>query len=200
MDGTLTEPGAIDFSKMYSRNGLKKEDGDMITQIQQMTDPAKRQAAWDVIIEEEMIGCERMQLRPKMSAMLAAMSDARMRVALSTRNCRDAYGRFLLLAKLEQGFFTPAITRDCLDGLNKPDPRVALHILEHWGSSEAEKDSIWFVGDSEDDVLGGKGAGLRTCLIRTNYNKRFAEANPGVVDVQVDSLEEFAETVLGLRL
>ena len=201
MDGTLTEPGAIDFAAMYTRNGLRRQDGDMLAQIARIEDPARRQAAMDVIIDEEMLGCERMRLRPGLAALLSEIKAARIRVAISTRNCRKAVDHFQQLAGLEQcEHIVPVITRGCLGGINTPDPRVAVHILEQWQLLPAHKETVWFVGDSEDDVLCGKGAGLKTCLLRTDYNRKFAEANPGVVDVQVDSLEEFAREVLGLQL
>lgn len=200
MDGTLTEPGAINFSNMYTRNGLSRSDGDMIQQIERMTDPAKKQAAWDILHEEEMLGCERMSLRPKMNDVLDALRTARVRVALSTRNSRAGYEKFALMANLPDGSFSPCITRDCLNGLNKPDPRVAQHVLDKWQIPTSEAASTWFVGDSEDDVLCGKGAGMKTCLIKTTYNRDFAEKNPGVVDVQVETLEEFLSEIMGIRL
>jgi len=201
MDGTLTLPGAINFDNMYKRNGLTREGGDLIGQIQAMPDEEQRERAFAVLIDEEMLGCERMTLSPKVVELLAALKRNRIRCALSTRNCLAAFHHFEKLAGLPPDAFSPVLTRDCLDGINKPDPRVALHVVEaHWGSTQQQKDraSFWFVGDSEDDVLCGKGAGLKTCLIRTSYNRKFARDRPDVVDLEVDNLQEFASKVLNL--
>ena len=206
MDGTLTLPGAINFENMYTRNGLTRGGGDLITQIQAMPDKEQRERAFAVLIDEEMQGCDRMKLSPKVVPLLAALRRNRIRCALSTRNCMAAFHHFEKLAGLTPDTFSPVLTRDCLDGINKPDPRVALHVVEtHWGSTQQQQQqqqkdraSFWFVGDSEDDVLCGKGAGLSTCLIRTSYNRKFARDRPDVVDLEVDSLEEFALKVLNL--
>lgn len=198
MDGTLTEPGAIDFSKMYSRNGLDRSAGDILSQINAIEDADKRRMAMAVVEEEEELGCDRMALRPGMRSVLLALHRSRVRVALSTRNCMPAFDRFLKLSEVSRSFFHPALTRDCLDGVNKPDPQVARHILSAWDVEEHEAASVWFVGDSEDDMVCGHGAGLRTCLLRTNYNRAFAAARPECVTMEVDSLAEFASRVLGV--
>ena len=198
MDGTLTMPGAIDFSKMYSRNGLEKSGGDILTQIYAIADADKRRIAMAVVEEEEELGCGRMTLRPDMRSLLLALHRSRIRVALSTRNCMPALAHFLQLADVSRSFFHPALTRDCLDGVNKPDPQVARHVLSAWEVEEHEAASVWFVGDSEDDMVCGHGAGLRTCLLRTDYNRAFAKARPECVSMEVDSLAEFAERALGV--
>jgi phosphoglycolate phosphatase-like HAD superfamily hydrolase len=195
MDGTLTEPGAIDFSAMYRRCGISRIGGDIISQIEQVADPAERERMHRVIIEEEMKGCERMRLRPDLEAFLDALHRSRIRAALSTRNCFAAYERFLDVAAISDQRFSPALSRETLGGLNKPDPRVAAHVLTSW---EASPETVWFVGDSEDDVACGKGAGCKTCLILTSYNRDVVKRE-GLVDLAVNSLSEFGQHI-GLEL
>ena len=51
---------------------------------------------------------------------------------------------------------------------------------------------IYFVGDSSDDILCGKGANTKTCLITTSYNK-----GKGIpADLVVDTLSEFINQVI----
>jgi beta-phosphoglucomutase-like phosphatase (HAD superfamily) len=73
-----------------------------------------------VIVEEEMLGCERMVLRPHLGELLAAAESSGIRVALSTRNCEKAVQMFLTLAGLPSHTFAPSLHRDSLDGVNKP--------------------------------------------------------------------------------
>ena len=54
---------------------------------------------------------------------------------------------------------------------------------------------MWFVGDSIDDMQCGKAAGCRTCLVRTPHNTDLQEKFPGLVDVAVSSLQEFADYI-----
>jgi phosphoglycolate phosphatase-like HAD superfamily hydrolase len=56
-----------------------------------------------------------------------------------------------------------------------------------WG---AEPGSVWFVGDSIDDMVCGKLAGCRTCLIITEDNTAVI-AQTQYVDLAVHSLRDF---------
>ena len=94
MDGTLTEPGAIDFSEMYRRTGFVAGTGDLVSMVNAVTDTARRQELEDIIVDEEMKGCDRMILRPDLHTFFAALRKHRIRTALATRNCYLAYERF----------------------------------------------------------------------------------------------------------
>jgi len=132
MDGTLTEPDAINFKAMYERNGLTRVPGqDILTIISELPQP-QRDAALRVIFEEEMSGCDRMKIRPSMHSFLQTAKKANIPLALSTRNCDVALLRFLQLADLPEQYFSPSLHRDSLNGINKPDPLVAKHVLDAW--------------------------------------------------------------------
>lgn len=190
MDGTLTEPNSIDFKAMYERNGLKRVPGsDILTLVNNLPDE-RRQAAMNVILEEEMLGIERMMLRPHLHTTLDTLVLSELRVALSTRNCATALEKFIEHSKIPSSIFHPALHRDSLDGINKPDPAVAKHILDHWKVPTGEEHLVWFVGDSLDDVACGKAAGCSTCLITTDSNHHIVHHNPDLVDLVIDSLDE----------
>jgi len=95
MDGTLTEPGAIDFNAMYQRCKFSRVNGDILSQVNALADPEMRAKANEVIIDEEMKGCQRMVLRADLDNTLRRLSQRRLRTAISTRNCRQAYDIFL---------------------------------------------------------------------------------------------------------
>lgn len=100
MDGTLTEPGAIDFDAMYERAGLSRANGDIITQIEAIEDLERKRSAYRVIVEEEMLGIERMRIREDAALLMTALRRARIRTAMSTRNCDVAIEKFLEAADL----------------------------------------------------------------------------------------------------
>ena len=56
---------------------------------------------------------------------------------------------------------------------------------------------VWFVGDSLDDMLSGKHAGCRTCLIRTEFNRDLVDtrARDDVIDMYVHTLSEFCQRI-----
>lgn len=189
MDRTLTEPGAIDFDAMYTRNGLQREpNADIVTLINRLPE-AERQAALQVVYEEEMKGCEKMILRADLHALMTRIADGKIRCALSTRNCEDGVHAFLYKAKMGAHCFSPMVSRDTLGGINKPDPRVVQHILSEWEIAPDDAKHVWFVGDSRDDMICAKGAGCRTVLIACDHNHALRE-NKELVDVVVNGLDE----------
>ena len=111
-----------------------------MTQINNNKDVAQRTEQSRIIVEEEMLACERVVCRPDLTALLNSLHDSRIRVAISTKNCAKAVHRFLEIADVPTGRFDPLVTRDCLGGLSKPDFRVAQHILQV--SSETPTNTI----------------------------------------------------------
>lgn len=196
MDGTLTVPHLINFHAMYERNGLKKTPGsDIFTLINNMPSAEQRQRAWAVLVEEEMIGCEKMEFRPHMHALLKGLQKARIRMAVSTRNCDLAFNKFLEKAELGTDVFCPSLTRESATGLNKPDPALARHIMRQWCIPAGMESTVWFVGDSVDDMLCGKRAGCKTCLISSSNSDNIMAQHGHLVDVKVDSLLEFGNLI-----
>lgn len=199
MDGTLTEAGAIDFKAMYERNGFDRSaGGNILKTIAELPSEQQRQRAMDIVIEEEVKGCDAMIIREDVHSFIHRLQDSRVRLALSTRNGGQAVDHFMAHANLAEGTFLPAVNRDSLGGINKPDPEVANHIMREWGMSGGPTESqvVWFIGDSIDDVLCGKHANCKTCLIRTPFNVKYEGREE--VDLVVDSLSEWADHV-GLK-
>jgi phosphoglycolate phosphatase-like HAD superfamily hydrolase len=200
MDGTMTEPGAIDFSAMYKRNGLVGT-GDILSQIREIKCTEKKERAMRIVHEEELRGCERMKLRADLFHFLATLKRCRVRLALSTRNSQPALHHFMESTKLPAGTFDPALHRDSLGHVNKPDPAVSKYCLDSWdvalharlngnGKEESNGGDVWFIGDSLDDMKSGKGSGCKTCLVRTSFNSSLDESSEHV-DLVVDSLSEW---------
>jgi pyridoxal kinase len=188
MDGTLTEPGAIDFPAMYRRIGLKKDPliNDILKQVQlQLPTKEERENALRIIEEEELKGIEHMRLRPHLSELFDALQRARIRSALSTRNLEAALVDFTKKAALPPAALQPSLHRDSLNGINKPDPKVAEHIMSLWEVLPAQRMNVWFVGDSTDDMRCGRAAGCRTCLINAPHN---TEVDSALVDLRVEDL------------
>ena len=189
MDGTLTEHGSIDFAAMYTRNGFqRRHDTDILSLVNALPTEQERDNAMNVILEEELLGIERMKLRPNLHDLIKSLKESEIKTALSTRNCELAYLKFLEKAELHPKIFTPALHRDSLGGINKPDPAIARHVLDHWGIAPGEEQDVIFVGDSIDDMLCGREAGCRTCLITTSSNQRLTQTHPHLVDILIHDL------------
>ena len=89
MDGTLTEEHAIDFKAMYDRIGIVKRGDDIITQVKEDVPPDLQERAFDIIRDEEMLGCERMMIKDDFYDCINFLADRKIRMAISTRNCRE---------------------------------------------------------------------------------------------------------------
>ncbi len=91
LDGTLTEPGAIDFAGLRTRLGLSVDsDFPIMTAIAALPEPEQRRHAREVVVEEEMCAARRAKPREGLMTMLQALVSYRVRVALATRNCETA--------------------------------------------------------------------------------------------------------------
>lgn len=191
MDGTLTAPGAIDFDAMYDRIGMKAKKGmDILTQISEELPTHMHEDAHAIIVDEELKGCDVMELMPDLGDLLTYLRENNVRAAISTRNCNEAFVRFRAMAGFADDIFAPVLSRESLNGVNKPDPKVAHHILAAWEVGDRPHE-IWFVGDSLDDMKCGKGAGCRTCLIAPNGTSIFSPEQAKYIDISVPSLTEF---------
>ena len=133
-----------------------------------------------------------MQLRENLNLFFDTLNYYNIKTAISTRNNERALSHFLEKSKLDRTKFTHLLHRDSIkiddNIINKPDKRVALHVLDEWN---LDRESVWFVGDSDDDINCGISAGMNTCLIRTSYNSHL-EAK---VTVAVDELIDFAKII-----
>jgi pyridoxine kinase len=189
LDGTLTLPGAIDFASLYARLALgPSADYDIIKEVNGIADEKIRAEKWAIIVDEEAKAELRMELQPDAVNILSCLRKHRIRVSIATRNNKSGVHAFIKKCGLEEHSLSPVITRDCLDGINKPDPSVANHILSGWDILQA--DQVWFFGDSIDDMKCGKGAGCKTCLLINPRNAKFPEDFPELIDMAVHSLEE----------
>lgn len=153
---------------MYSRNNFDRSNGDILTQINRLTNDEDKKKAHSIIIDEETKGINRMILRDHLSLLINQLNHNNIKVAISTRNNEQALLKFLELSALKESQFTHLLHRDSImiDGtmINKPDPRVAYHVTNSWNCNYEE---TYFVGDSDDDIYCGKAANMKTCLVKT---------------------------------
>lgn len=81
-------------------------------------------------------------------------------------------------------YFTEIITKQ-YGFKRKPDPEAFIYLIEKY---QINKRTALVIGDRECEVLGGKAAGIRTCLYDTN-NVSLTE----VPDYNIDSLKNLVD-------
>lgn len=73
----------------------------------------------------------------------------------------------------------------------KPLPGMLLKAANQYSIDLTQS---WMVGDSINDVLAGKAAGCKTCLLKTNGQINFENID---ADMKCDSLNDFTLNILG---
>ena len=91
-----------------------------------------------------------------------------------------------LLDEMKLGRYFPLIIGGDTLPQQKPDPAALLHVMHITGVSRSE---ALFVGDSRNDVLAAKAAGVKCVALSYGYNhgRPIAEEEPALV---VDDLRE----------
>jgi HAD superfamily hydrolase (TIGR01509 family) len=157
LDGTLTQPGAIDFKRMRQRCGIPPGE-DIIHFVNAQPEP-ERARLHAMVEEEEEAGLRRMQLMPDCHAIIDFLHERRVPRALLTRNNESAMHRTVALLgrpaafslMLSRSFHPP-----------KPAPDALHHIAARWATTA---DALAMVGDSTDDMMAGRRAGaLCICI------------------------------------
>jgi hydrogenase expression/formation protein HypE len=161
-DGTLTQPGAIDFAAI--RQAIDCPAGTPILEFIAALpagDPARQQAE-AVLHAREMEAAAQSLPRDGAAALVAHCKRCGLRVGLHTRNSRAAVARALEnFAGLGRTDFDILITRD--DPVApKPHPDGVLLAAGRLGIDPEE---ILVVGDFRFDVEAGRGAGALTALL-----------------------------------
>ena len=159
LDGTLTAP-AIDFPKMRNRLGIT---GNILEHVRSLTGE-ERIVAEKIIKEVETEALHNLQLQANCTEILSTIYQHKIPMAIITKNTKDGVEAFLrVLHKSNPDVkFDPILTRENDEKYCKPRPDGVRWICDQWGLSY---DTVLVVGDHEDDLIAGTGAGCASCLL-----------------------------------
>jgi len=200
-DGTLAEL-TIDFDEMRRRverlaveHGLDLEAAGQPYILEAVTELASRggragnlfaQQAEAAIVEIELDGARKGRLFPGVRRNLAQLADQGLKVAVITRNCRQA---------VETVF--PDIAACChlfVPREDEPKPKPAVeHILKVCKTLGIRAERSLVVGDHPLDVVSGRAVGAFVCGLTTG---RKSAADLAGADLVLDSLDELVEAVV----
>lgn len=208
LDGTLTQPDAIDFAAMRRRIGMT-EPGSILHWIaDHATSEAEAEEMRAVVWDEEAKGLSRMELGDGFAALADVLTARRsgLKTAIATRNSEDAMDTFDGLLR-SSGFppcaelFDVLIARDHYSErlgralLNKPSPEPTHEIKHVWKLGpayplhECHEDEpprypdLLFVGDAGDDLLSGRRAGAMAAFMDHGLGPVPAAANLRFTDL-----------------
>ncbi len=164
-DGTLTNPGALDFVAIRREIGCP-EDQSIIHWIDALPEERGRRKALEVLLSAEQNGAAASVPRDGAEAFVLKLRAEAVPLAILTRNTRASLMvAFENFERLSPEWFWPIVTRD--DPFpRKPDPEALLHIADSWG---IDPSTLLFVGDYRDDVETAHRAGAISCWLMPGF-------------------------------
>jgi hydrogenase expression/formation protein HypE len=182
-DGTLSQPGAIDFKKI--RTAIGCPDSDPILEfIKNISDIKIRQNAWARLDEIELEAAAKTKPDPSAANMIHQLHSQKLLLGIISRNSRKS-----ILCALENfndlnaSDFDLLITRD--DPVEPKPSAQGIHwAAQKWG---IETRQILLVGDYRFDIEAGLGAGCLTVLLDKKKDPRLADIQ---CDFRIQDLNE----------
>lgn len=155
LDGTLVE-SALDFTAMRKAIGCPQEE-DILTFIDNLPDSEQQKAAHQLILDHELADARDARWLENGKAMVDAVQNANLPMAIVTRNCRQATDIKIANNNIP---ITNVLTRECAPA--KPDPTALLMIAEQWQLAPTQ---CLYAGDYIYDQLAAENAGMRWVLV-----------------------------------
>jgi HAD superfamily hydrolase (TIGR01509 family) len=180
LDGTLVVQ-ELDFEAMRREIGLPP--GTPLLEALDRMDGTGRAAALAVLHRHELAAAETARLTPGVGAFLDRLAACGVRLAILSRNMRDAVDRVLRRCGLS---FDLVLARE--DAPYKPSPEGLWQICAAWGVAPAE---VLMVGDYLYDLQAGRSAGTRTALVTHGRSLPFAH----LADVAFASFEDVPDVL-----
>jgi hydrogenase expression/formation protein HypE len=193
-DGTLTQPGAIDFAAIHKTVGCPKGRG-LLEFLAAIDDPQERARKEAVLVDAEMRAAEHCRPNEGARELVALLREAKIPMAIITRNRQEAVERALLnFEGVRSDDFACMVSRD-LPLSPKPSPEGVLHVARELG---VEAKELLLIGDHAFDIEAGVRAGTLTMFLR-NHPTEGDESAVADSDFVVSDLAE-ARGVIRLGL
>ena len=187
-DGTLTEPGPLDFGEI--RRALGIDPGTPILEhIRTLKDPKEQERSRAILNSYELKAASESRPYPGAEDYVLHLSARGIIAGILTRNTRAALDRSLAnFHHLTLKNFGIILTRDDV-AANKPEPDGILQAAE---MLKLPLERLALVGDFLYDIQAGKSAGILTILLSAEDVPWLREAAP---DHHVRNYTELRETL-----
>lgn len=187
-DGTITRPGALDFKVIRKQIGCPA-GMPVLEFIAGLTDARQRQTARAALDRFEADGAAASRPNDKAEELVHWLKARGLKVAVLTRNSREAVLRALDNFKgLACADFDLLLTRD--DPVApKPAGDGVRHAAEHFGVAPRE---VLVVGDFYLDMAAGQAAGAMTVLLDSQNDPRLTDV---ACDYRIRHLDELRPIV-----
>lgn len=196
-DGTLTQPGALDFDALHEAVGCPREIG-LLEFLSRLRDPEERRRKEAILNAAEIEAAERCRPNEGAAELVSFLHDNRVPMAIITRNSRVAVDiAFAHLPEIDPTWFEAILTRD-LPVNPKPFPDGVELAARKLGT---ERGNLLMVGDHDFDIEAGRRAGTITMFLRNDAKaagsagSAGSPGSPGGADFVVESLAQAREVI-----
>lgn len=190
-DGTLTQPGTLDFEALHEAVGCPRDTG-LLEFLSRLPDPEERRRKEEILNAAEAEAAERCRANEGAAELVSFLRDNRVPMAIITRNSRAAVDiAFAHLPEIDPTWFEAILTRD-LPVNPKPFPDAVQMAARHLGT---EPRNLLMIGDHDFDIEAGRRAGTITMLLRNDAKAAGSAGSAGAPDFVVDSLEQAWEVI-----
>ena len=193
-DGTLTKPGALDFSIIKAAVGCPA-DKPVLEYIYGISDKKRKKAAHAKLDDFETAGAAGSEPAVGAEALIRFLGRQKIPIGIITRNSRRSVEQALNnFSQISSADFNLIVSRD--DDLDpKPHPAGVLYAAEYFGIPPA---NLLMVGDYRFDIEAGNRARTPTALVAENAAAPGCFCRPGITVTDLIELKEFIEMHLPL--
>jgi hydrogenase expression/formation protein HypE len=184
-DGTLTEPGAIDFTTIRQAVGCPRHLG-LLEFLAGIGDPKERRRKESILITAELEAAGRCRANEGAGELVAFLRENRVPMAIITRNSRAAVQKALAgITEIDPADFTFILTRELpLDP--KPFPDTVQYVAR---TLEMDAANLLMIGDHAFDIEAGRRAGTLTMYLQNDPREPLASGADFVVRTLTEALE-----------
>lgn len=193
-DGTLTDPGALDFAAI--REAVGCPPGELILEyLESLDDAAEKAEKYALLDAFEAVAAARSAPAREAEAVVSALRTLGIPLGIVSRNSRSAIDRSLEnFPRLSPLDFDVIVPREA-PVRPKPAPDSVLFAALELG---VDPHRVLFVGDNALDVEAGSAAGTSTVLVRPERSDSSeAAAGPGEAGTDVPATPHFVVEHLG---
>ena len=171
-DGTLTQPGALDFPAIKEALGCPADE--TILEWVGIQPASRRTELMKILEAQEKVAAESSRPNKGSEECLSALKQSGILLGILTRNSLKSVENALQRFKdVSIDDFAAVITRDC--SLPKPHPDGVRQAANKMGIKPSE---LLMVGDFRFDVIAGKQAGARTVFLANRGQTAMKPGDP----------------------
>lgn len=173
-DGTLTEPGAIDFAKIRAEIGCP-DQAMILDYLRSIPSEVARARAEEILLHHERVAADASKPAPGAEELVLELREKGYRVGILTRNTTDSVFRALHnFSQLSPSHFDAIVSRD--DPVSvKPHGDSVRYTAGRMG---VLPERTLMVGDYRDDVVAGREAGSWTCFLSQESRESLENGSP----------------------